>query len=375
MPMQYRRLTAHLQTGSQEFNNRLSAYLTSNVAMRSGLEDAIQRSYVMSPGHLQQTQSAYTSPLMTLPMYHQQYMGPYINPTATLPPNSTGPMSVFHGRSASIANPTSTPSHSRSSPPQAQPLAAAQQPKSKSASPPSGTSKALRPMTEPLKMPSHQYPNADSPVPALVHTPGATPSSRTSSVSTLPQNQQFPLSTSLPVESQQLLAQSMDPNDPVYRSLMTHPQYFPSQQQQYYNTTSMSLSKQQNFHPNVNGMSATLAPSALDMNHNYNNKNQHHNSNNQNNHPASATATTRPPLNIQPSYNAQQGPFSAPPMQLNFDTSFPDLTATGYSGQGGSNQGSQQGTPTEAIDQETWDRFMNEGLYDGLPAQVEATAE
>ena len=62
-------------------------------------------------------------------------------------------------------------------------------------------------------------------------------------------------------------------------------------------------------------------------------------------------------------------------MQLNFDTSFPDLTAAGYGGQGGSNPGSHQGTPTEAIDQETWDRFMNEGLYDGLPAQVEVTAE
>ena len=45
LPEQYRRLTAHLQTGSADFNRRLSAYLTNHVAMRSALDQAITNSY------------------------------------------------------------------------------------------------------------------------------------------------------------------------------------------------------------------------------------------------------------------------------------------------------------------------------------------
>lgn len=45
LPMQYRRLTAHLQTGSADFNRRLSAYLTNHVAMSSALDQAVSNSY------------------------------------------------------------------------------------------------------------------------------------------------------------------------------------------------------------------------------------------------------------------------------------------------------------------------------------------
>lgn len=45
LPMQYRRLTAHLETGSADFNRRLSAFLTNHVAMRSDLDQAISNSY------------------------------------------------------------------------------------------------------------------------------------------------------------------------------------------------------------------------------------------------------------------------------------------------------------------------------------------
>src|SRR3984957_20785659 len=37
LPLQYRRLTAHLQTNSVDFNRRLEAYLTNQVAMRSAM--------------------------------------------------------------------------------------------------------------------------------------------------------------------------------------------------------------------------------------------------------------------------------------------------------------------------------------------------
>ncbi|KAI9802169.1 MAG: hypothetical protein M1826_005114 [Phylliscum demangeonii] len=45
LPFQYRRLTAHLQTGSADFNRRLAAYLTNHVAMRTALDQAISASY------------------------------------------------------------------------------------------------------------------------------------------------------------------------------------------------------------------------------------------------------------------------------------------------------------------------------------------
>ena len=45
LPMQYRRLTAHLQIGSKNFNRRLSAYLTNHVVMRSALDQAVANSY------------------------------------------------------------------------------------------------------------------------------------------------------------------------------------------------------------------------------------------------------------------------------------------------------------------------------------------
>jgi hypothetical protein len=42
LPMQYRRLTAHLQTGSSEFNRRLQDYLSTQVAMRTAYVDYTQ---------------------------------------------------------------------------------------------------------------------------------------------------------------------------------------------------------------------------------------------------------------------------------------------------------------------------------------------
>jgi hypothetical protein len=45
LPSQYRRLTAHLQRGSVDFNRRLAAYLTNQVAMRSAMEQMVNNSY------------------------------------------------------------------------------------------------------------------------------------------------------------------------------------------------------------------------------------------------------------------------------------------------------------------------------------------
>src|ERR1700742_3738207 len=49
LPLQYRRLTAHLQTNSADFNRRLAAYLTNQVAMRSAMEHMSQNPYGQFP--------------------------------------------------------------------------------------------------------------------------------------------------------------------------------------------------------------------------------------------------------------------------------------------------------------------------------------
>ena len=72
--------------------------------------------------------------------------------------------------------------------------------------------------------------------------------------------------TSLPPESQQLLAPGLDPNDPFTSSLMAGSENYTSNP--YYPWGNMqSLGKvgemTSSIHPSYNGMSATLAPSAL----------------------------------------------------------------------------------------------------------------
>lgn len=79
MPAHYRRLTAHLQTGSADFNRKLAAYLCTNVAMRTAVEQAISNSYQqnaagMLPGSSHGLPFApnpmYPSPMF--PLQHQQ---------------------------------------------------------------------------------------------------------------------------------------------------------------------------------------------------------------------------------------------------------------------------------------------------------------
>ncbi|KAG9805691.1 hypothetical protein KCU84_g23455, partial [Aureobasidium melanogenum] len=45
LPMQYRRLTAHLQTSNADFDRRLAAYLTNHVAMRAALGQTMGDQY------------------------------------------------------------------------------------------------------------------------------------------------------------------------------------------------------------------------------------------------------------------------------------------------------------------------------------------
>jgi hypothetical protein len=71
LPLQYRHLTAHLRTGNLDFNNRLAAYLTNHVAMRSALEQSISHSYAQQYPNAPQFTNQYSS--FPSPMFaHQQ---------------------------------------------------------------------------------------------------------------------------------------------------------------------------------------------------------------------------------------------------------------------------------------------------------------
>lgn len=112
MPKEYRRLTAHLTTGSENFNERLSAYLTSNVAMRSAVEHAVHNSYNQQYGGQRfgpsGPSSMFPSPMLAHqaqqmrqqqhnPLTHRQ--APYTSPR----PHQNSPSR--HQRSTSIAMP------------------------------------------------------------------------------------------------------------------------------------------------------------------------------------------------------------------------------------------------------------------------------
>ncbi|KAK6442729.1 hypothetical protein LTR95_001045 [Oleoguttula sp. CCFEE 5521] len=97
LPMQYRRLTAHLQIQNADFDRRLAAYLTNHVAMRSALGQAVSDAWqnnqfnnisqLMNPKMMQmpmqgqtaqQQQHAFNNPMMP----PQQQQQPQPQPTA-----------------------------------------------------------------------------------------------------------------------------------------------------------------------------------------------------------------------------------------------------------------------------------------------------
>ncbi|KAI9878462.1 MAG: hypothetical protein M1830_000796 [Pleopsidium flavum] len=342
LPMQYRRLTAHLQTGSADFNRRLAAYLTNHVAMRSALDQAITNSYAQqypNAPHFAHNQSMYTSPMMpqSIPMQSPQAYRQSPYPT----PGAPGYRPQAHGRSASVVA-----SHE---------LAGFAQ-TSTNPSPAEATNQVdHRRMSMP---PSVSSASAATPsrTPQSLQTPHSDPTASQSTLpfnltqeplQSVPQQQSVPLhhqamqapysmgglqdfgpfTTSLPMESQMLLGSALDPNDPLTSMFMAGSE---AMVQPYYNfNPSASMSKQRNFHPSYDGMSATLAPSALDMSPDqlsYTN-------------PSSTSSDSLP----------------TPAFNFNYDGAFGDLKAANLT-RSSSTQGS--GGVTPAIDG-GWDAFIN----------------
>jgi hypothetical protein len=263
LPMQYRRLTAHLQTGNADFNRRLSAYLTNHVAMRSALEQSISNSYAQQYPNAAQfanQQSMFPSPMLTHQSQQQMMQqpqspsmyrqAPYPSPRV----QQQGFQPGAHNRSASIATP--------------QELSA------------SAHSPVINADTRRLSIPAVPA-TTGSPVQTrtLVSTASTTPQHKPS----FPQgsfsqqynqfpydisfnNFNYPFSIALPAESQGLLGSTLNMDDPLSQRMMQGSTNLPGN---FYDFSSQSLpqttsiGKQQSY-PSLDGLSATLAPPAQD---------------------------------------------------------------------------------------------------------------
>ena len=359
--MQYRRLTAHLQTGSADFNRRLSAYLTNHVAMRSALDQAITNSYAQqypnAPQFAHNQQTMYPSPFFAHNMQQQQaQQSPtsYVqSPFMAQTPSNFRP--GHHARSASAVGTQDTSGYTQPVTTQSSPIdPSASVDLRRTSMPLKMPSKSVSPVTSRTPQPLQSRPSlptktssfpANQPIPAFSNVKQEDQSNQQMrappqpNVSQQPTNTMFgfqdygPLSTALSTEAQMLLGSALDPSDPLTSMFMAGSEGMPMPN--YYNPTPNSLSKQRNFHPSYDGMSATLAPSALDMSS------------------GQSMFSSQPP--------ATSTSMGKPQFNLGFDSTFSDF---GKSQQmfGGPNSSNGSGTATPGLDG-SWDAFINDGSW------------
>lgn len=285
LPAQYRRLTAHLQTNSVDFNRRLHAYLASQHATRAALAQ-YDTNTMMNPYMQQYPNAPHFAPQQMMPqaMYPQMVPPQMIQRSPTTYRQQPYPMNAPQGfrpqphqRSMSIATPgapgmqtpvsrtgSTTPPKSeeqrRMSLP-AQPLQSPPVPASSGDSRPnvSGTAPSAYVKTgSPTEMRSPFPMSHDNNQTMAAGYPffpqmnmGFDPTSQHINFS--------PFSMSLPENSQQFLAQSMDPNDPTSSMLMGGSDMMTPQPSYSYNPNPGSKSRRSS--GGNGGMHQTLAPS------------------------------------------------------------------------------------------------------------------
>lgn len=285
MPLQYKRLTAHLQTGSADFNKRLSNYLANHVAMRSALDQAITASYAQqypnAPQFAHNNQIMYPSPFpspLTAPNTPQQQMlqsfvqSPYNTATGT---PSYRP--VHHFRSASIPNPQDVPGYTQGIP-NSSPVQRTGDRNQRRMSIPT---KSMSPQTSAQPLQSSYSGKAPAspthPANKDAQSPGQMQPPPQPGIQALPQQQRRSYAnmgsyadyspfttTSLPTETQMMIGPGygLDPNDPLTAMFMAGSESFP---QPFYNSNQLQFHKVRNTHPSYDAMSATLSLSALNM--------------------------------------------------------------------------------------------------------------
>lgn len=262
LPMQYRRLTAHLQTGNADFNRRLSAYLTNHVAMRSALEQSISNSYAQQ--YPNSPQFANQHSMFPSPMLAHQGQQPMMQPPQSPPmyrqapyPSSRPQQQVFqptpHQRSASIATPQELSNSAHSS---------------------VINNDSRRKSMPVVPAPTGSPVQTRTPVSASSTTPQQKPSFPEGSFSqqynpvsygiSSFNNNFSPFSTVLPAESQGLLGSTMNMNDPLTQMMMQGSTTLPEKSYDFSNQSlpqTTSIGKQQPY-PSLDGLNSTLAPAS-----------------------------------------------------------------------------------------------------------------
>ena len=237
LPMQYRRLTAHLQTGSADLNRRLAAYLTNQVAMRNAAEQIANRPY------------------------GQQYNNhaiPYNQPRQNMFQSATTPSSY---RKA----PYSSPRHPICRHNPGRVYSTVVMPSGKVEPPPTPSSNPI----------DHRKVSTPATIPPQTDTNGpiSDPEYLRQTQSALPQAPFNPcwqdkslFRISLPPGSQQMLAGtlSMDPDEPFSAALMPGSEQFMAKPYYLWRDDMQQGIKGIPVHPAAyQGMSATLAPAML----------------------------------------------------------------------------------------------------------------
>ena len=287
LPMGYRRLTAHLQTGSADFNRRLAAYLTNHVAMRSALDQAIHPFAYPTAGQASQPQSnMFPSPLLTQGLSdppqqrtptsphsaHPYRQSPYPSPGT---PGFRPSHPQLHNRSASMSLANREPAGSQSY--AASPVEPPQATNSRRMSMPA-TSLADGDATGRISGQRFKPSLSRQHSSTSQHTGSANGAEgEASSASTMgpPQAPLFdpghtygtsPLTMSLPQDSRQLLGPALNSNDPFTAMLMSGGPISDTPFFDYGAFTGGAKPAQNN--ATISGMESTLAPSALSMSSN-----------------------------------------------------------------------------------------------------------
>lgn len=295
LPLQYRRLASHFHTGNPGFNDKLTAYLSTHVAMRSMVEQSVARSYSIYPNAPQfANQSIYPSPMLTpqtqqqpqpLPQAHNAAMyrqAPYPMPR---PPQPNLPPGQ-RNRSASIAtlpprdlsgstlnSPMVQSDESRRMSIPAVPTYTTTSSPIQIRTPTSGPSTAAspqRPTLPPESFHRHSYSyqaqQQQQQQPQPQQQPHNQPQSQYSSDDMSAFNNLSPFTTQLPAEAQGLLGSTLDYSDPFSSRMMVGSGNLPGNYYNFGNQSPLQTSNigEQQTHPSLDGLRSTLAPSVLD---------------------------------------------------------------------------------------------------------------
>jgi hypothetical protein len=285
LPLQYRQLTAHLRTGNPDFNNRLAAYLTNHVAMRSALEQSISNSYAQqypnAPQFAPQYSSVFPSPMLAHQQQQQQsqsqqqMMQPSQNPPVyrhapyptPRPQPQSFPQPHQHIRSASIATPQEVPG-----PAQCSPITSSDNSRRRSVPtvPLINTESSVQSQT-PLSATSAVPPQRPS-FPHGSFDQQFQPKNEFQSFDANAFNNNFGAFSTvppLPAESQGFLGSAFPFNDPLTSMMMAGSNGLPGNSYNFSTNQpfpQITSNGKQQTHPSFDGLTSTLAPSALDLN-------------------------------------------------------------------------------------------------------------